>query len=115
MTSNAQSLRTPSMFLSECDEEYSARVQHESNDMVKNNQIIPSDSLQLSKLRKLDLVYFIFSFHFLFYFQFIFPSSIFRTTRVRVDQSHCHSNHLMAKPQDRSQDLGEVSRRFENK
>jgi len=56
------------MFLSECDEEYSARVQHESNDMVKNDQIILSNSPQLSRLRKLDLVYFIFNlfFHLLF-------------------------------------------------
>jgi len=35
----------------------------------------------------LDLFYFSFIFYFLF--------SIFRTTRVRVDWSRCHSNHLM--------------------
>ena len=43
----------------------------------------------------LDLFY--FSFHFLFSVQFIFPFSIFRTTRVRVDWSRCHISHnLMA-------------------
>ena len=47
MISNAQSPRTPSMSSSEYDEEYSARVQHKSNDMVENDQIIPSDSPQL--------------------------------------------------------------------
>ena len=49
---------------------------------------------------------------FLIYFLF----SIFRTTRVRGDQSRCHISHnLMAQSQDRSQDLGEFSRRFKNK
>jgi len=62
---------------------------------------------------RLDLFY--FSFYFLFYFQFIFRFSIFRTTRVRVDWSRCHISHLIAKSQDRSQDLGKFSRRFENK
>ena len=48
---------------------------------------------------------FSFSFSFLFF-------SIFRTTQVRVYQSHCHISHkLMAK----SQDLGKESRRFWNK
>jgi len=62
---------------------------------------------------RLDLCY--FSFHFLFSFRFIPLFSIFRTTSVRVDWSCCHTSHLMAKSQDRSQDLGEFSRRFENK
>lgn len=47
MTSNAQSSKTPSMSSSECDEEYSARVQYKSNNMVEDNQIILSDSPQL--------------------------------------------------------------------
>ena len=47
MTSNAQSLRTPSMSSSEYDEKYSARVQHESDNMVEDDQIILSDSPQL--------------------------------------------------------------------
>ena len=39
----------------------------------------------------------LFAFSFLFLFCFIFLFSIFRTTRVRVDWSHCHNNHnLMA-------------------
>ena len=40
MTSNMQSPRTLFMFSSKCDEEYSAKVQHKSNNMVENNQII---------------------------------------------------------------------------
>ena len=60
-----------------------------------------------------------FSFIFHFYFYFIFSLfsyfSIFRTARVRVDWSCCHNSHLIAKSQDRSQDLGEFSRRFENR
>jgi len=39
---------------------------------------------------RLDL----FSFSFSFYF-FLIYFSIFRTTRVRVDQSRCHISHLM--------------------
>ena len=70
---------------------------------------------RISRLRKLDLVYFIFLFIFYFIFDLFFPFSIFRTTRVRVDWSCCHNSHLMAKLQDRSQDLGEFSRRFENR
>ena len=51
----------------------------------------------------------------LFYFSF-FPFSIFRTARVRVDWSRCHISHkLMEKSQDWSRDLGELSRRFENR
>jgi len=67
------------------------------------------------KIKEGGLNLFYFSFHFLFSFWFIFQFSIFRTTRVRVDQSRHHISHLMAKSQDRSQDLGEFSRRFKNK
>jgi len=57
------------------------------------------------------LHFFIFSFHFIFLFFYIF-----RTTQVRVYQSHCHISHkLMAKSQDWSRDLEEWSRRFWNK
>ena len=49
-----------------------------------------STRLELSRSKKVDLIYFVF-LAFLFYFQFIFLFSIFRTTRVRVDQSHCQS------------------------
>ena len=60
-----------------------------------------------------------FSFIFHFYFYFIFSLfsyfSIFRIARFRVDLSCCHNSHLIAKSQDRSQDLGEFSRRFENR
>ena len=67
------------------------------------------------KIKEVGLGLFYFFFSFLFSFRFIFPFSIFRTTRVRVDWSHCHNSHLMAKSQDKSQDLGKSSRRFENK
>ena len=62
-------------------------------------------------------LYFISSFYFiLFYFSFSFSFPIFRTARVRVDLSRCHISHeLMAKSQDWSRDLGELSRRFKNK
>ena len=61
-------------------------------------------------------LYFIFSFHFiLFLFFFYILFSIFRTTRVRDYQTHCHISHkLMAKSQDWSWDLGEWSKRFWN-
>jgi len=69
----------------------------------------------VSRLKKVDLTYFIFIFIFYFPFDFISLFSIFRTTGVRVDQSCHHISHLMVKSQDRSQDLGEFSRRFKNK
>ena len=47
ITSNVQSPRIPSISSSECDEEYSARVQCESDNIVEGDQIVPSDSLQL--------------------------------------------------------------------
>ena len=74
-----------------------------------------SPTILLSRSKKVDLTYFIFLFIFYFLFDSISLFSIFRTTRVRVDQSHHHISHLMAKSQDRLQDLGEFSRRFENK
>ena len=75
----------------------------------------PQDLLSMGvKIEEVELDLFYF-FTFLFYFRFIFPFSIFRTTRVRVDRSCCHNSHLIAKSQDRSRDLGEFSRRFENR
>ena len=47
------------------------------------------------RLKKVDLIYFIFLFIFYFLFYFISLFYIFRTTRVRVDRSHCHISHLM--------------------
>jgi len=70
--------------------------------------------LLLSRSKKVDLTYFIFPFIFYFIF-YLFLFSIFRTTSVRVDRSRHHISHLIAKSQDRSQDLGEFSRRFKNK
>jgi len=55
----------------------------------------------MSRLLTVDFIfYFLFSLYFSFIFSFIL-FSIFRTTRVRVYQSHCHISHkLMAKSQD---------------
>ena len=44
----------------------------------------------MSSSQTVDLV-FLFYFSFLFSFHFVFLFSIFRTTRVRVDWSHCQS------------------------
>jgi len=41
--------RSPFISLSKCDEEYLARVQHKSNNIVKNDHT-PSDSLQYYNL-----------------------------------------------------------------
>ena len=58
----------------------------------------------VSRLKKLDLIYFIF----LFTFSFLFLEQIGLGLI-------CHNSHLIAKSQNRSQDLGEFSRRFENR
>ena len=47
LASNMYCPRSPFISLSECDEKYLARVQYESDNMVKNDQVTPSDSLQL--------------------------------------------------------------------
>jgi len=44
ITSDTHSPRTLSMFSSKYDKEYSARVQHKSNNIVEDDQIDPSDS-----------------------------------------------------------------------
>ena len=47
----------------------------------------------MSRLLTVDFILF-FLFHFiLLFFFFFFLSSIFRTTQVRVDLSHCHISH----------------------
>jgi len=52
-----------------------------------------SSNIQIVKIADNGL-YFIFPFHFILFF---FSFSIFRTTWVRVYQSHCHISHkLMA-------------------
>ena len=52
---------------------------------------------ELIKFTNGRLSFSLFYFLFLFYFWFVFLFSIFRTTRVRVDQSRCHISHnLMA-------------------
>ena len=72
---------------------------------------------EMSRSLTVDFIfYFLFSLYFFFLFFLFLFLSIFRTTRVRIYQSHCHISHkLMARSQDWSQDLGEWSRRFWNK
>ena len=62
--------------------------------------------LHLSRSQRVD---------FIFIFFLLFSFSIFRTTKVRVrsDWSYCHISHnLGMMSQDKSQDIGEFSRRF---
>ena len=47
ITSDKQDTRTPSMFSSECNEEYSTRDQRESDRIVKDDPVITLDSPQL--------------------------------------------------------------------
>jgi len=57
-------------------------------------EILKGSNVKIKESR-LDLFSFLFIFYFYFYFISLF--SIFRTTRVRVDRSHHHISHLMAK------------------
>ena len=79
-----------------------------SHDAWKN---IEGSGRMTVKIKKDTLDLFYFSFHLFSLFSF----SIFRTTRVRVDRSHRHISHLIVQLQDRLQDWGELSRRFENR
>ena len=59
-------------------------------------KIVSENAVELELLVKIvdSGLYFIFFFHFILFLFFIFLLvSIFRTTRVRVDQSHCHISH----------------------
>ena len=47
LASSIYSSRTLSMFLSKSNEEYLTRVQHESNNMIKDELVTPFDSSQL--------------------------------------------------------------------
>jgi len=47
MTSNIYSPGASSMFSSKCNEEYTTRVQRESNNIVEDNPIVMSDNPQL--------------------------------------------------------------------
>jgi len=81
-----------------------------------NIPTFPTPPIKLNvKIEEVGLDLFFFSLFYFFSFWFILPFSIFRTTRVRVDWSCHYNSHLIAKSQDRSQDLGEFSRRFENR
>ena len=47
LASSMYCLRTPSLFSSHCDEDYTIRVQRESDRMVKNDPVTSTNSLQL--------------------------------------------------------------------
>ena len=47
MTSNTHSPRTASMFSSKCDEDYTTKVQWESNNMVEDDPVVMSNNPQL--------------------------------------------------------------------
>jgi len=47
MTSNTHSPRTASLFSSKCDEDYTTKVQQESDNMVENDPVVMSDNPQL--------------------------------------------------------------------
>ena len=47
LASNIHCFRTPSLFSSDCKENYAIRVQRESDRIVKDNPITPTDSLLL--------------------------------------------------------------------
>jgi len=68
---------------------------------------------KILRSKKVDLTYFLFIFYFLFDFISLF--SIFEQLGLGLISHAITSSYLMVKSQDRSQDLGEFSRRFENK
>jgi len=47
----------------------------------------------MSSSQIINLAFLYFIFHFDFHAVLFFYFSIFRTTRVKVDQSHCHISH----------------------
>ena len=70
---------------------------------------------QVSRSKKVDLTSFLF-FSFFIFFLILFLYFLFLEQLGLGLIGHAiTSSHLMAKSQDRSQDLGEFSRRFENK
>ena len=48
---------------------------------------------EVSSSQQTDLAFLYFIFHFYFHIVLFFYFSIFRTTRVKVDRSHCHISH----------------------
>ena len=47
----------------------------------------------VSSSQRVDLAFLYFIFHFYFHAVLFFYFSIFRTTRVKGDRSHCHISH----------------------
>ena len=70
----------------------------------------------LVKIKESGLDLFYFSFHFYFYFDLFFYFLFLEQLGLVIDRSCCHISHnLMVQSQDKSQNLGEHGRRFENK
>ena len=90
-------------------------VQHISWSQGHSTSLYISESISLSRLKKVDLTYFLFFSFFIFLFDFISLFFIFRTTEVRVDWSCCHIKSPDGKVTRQIMKLGEFSRRFENK
>jgi len=69
----------------------------------------------MSKLKKVDLTSFLF-FSFFIFFSILFLYFLFlEQLGLGLIGHTITSSHLIAKSQDRLQDLGEFSRRFKNK
>ena len=64
---------------------------------IVNGSLKPKPQIQMttkvSSSQIVDLAFLYFIFHFYFHAVLFFYFSIFRTTRVKVDQSHCHISH----------------------
>ena len=62
----------------------------------------PSATTGVSSSQTVDLVVLYSSFHLYFCFDLFLYFLFLDTTRARVDQSCCHTSHLIAKSQDKS-------------
>ena len=62
---------------------------------IQGSRCVKYNGPHILRSKKVDLIYFIFIFIFYFLFNLFFYFSIFRTTRVRVDQLCHHISHLM--------------------
>jgi len=67
------------------------------------------------RLKKVDLTYFLFFSFFIFFSILFFYFLFLEQLGLGLISHTVILSHLMAKSQDRSWDLGEFSRRFENK
>jgi len=58
-----------------------------------SNSLLKHLPKHMSSSQIVDLAFLYFIFHFYFHIVLFFYFSIFRTTRVKVDQSRCHISH----------------------